>query len=54
LKVQNEYTAADRDSKNSVKKDKKDSIEGLASQTENAAGQGNLKDLYLTTKKKGR
>ena len=37
--------------KKSIKKDKKDYIEELASQAEDAAGQGNLKDLYLTTKK---
>jgi hypothetical protein len=43
-----EYTAADRGVKKSVK-DKKDYIKELASQSENAAGQGNLKDLYLTT-----
>jgi hypothetical protein len=35
-----------------VSRDKKDDIKKSASQTENAAGQGDLKDLYLTRKKK--
>jgi hypothetical protein len=37
--------------KKSTKKDKKDYIEKLTSQTENAAGHGNRTNLYLTTKK---
>ena len=51
VKAQEEYTTANREVKKSIKKDKKDYIEELASQAENAAGQGNLKDLYLTTRK---
>ena len=43
--------AADREVKNSIKKDKRDYIVGLAKQAETAAGQGNLRDLYLVTKK---
>ena len=49
VKTQEEYTAADRDVKKSVKENKKDYIEELACQVEHAVGQGNLKDLYLTT-----
>ena len=37
--------------KRSIRKDKRDYIDNLASQAEEAAGQGNFKDLYLTTKK---
>lgn len=37
--------------KRSIRKDKRDYIDYLASQAEEAAGQGNFKDLYLTTKK---
>ena len=37
--------------KRSIRNDKRDYIENLASQAEEAAGQGNLKDLYLATKK---
>ena len=37
--------------KRSIRKDKRDYINHLASQAEEAAGQGNLKDLYLTTRK---
>jgi hypothetical protein len=51
VKAQEEYTAADREVKKSVKKDKKDYIKELASHAKNAARQGNLKDLYLITKK---
>ena len=37
--------------KRSIKKDKRDHIDNLAQQAETAAGQGNLKDLYMITKK---
>ena len=37
--------------KRSIRKDKRDYINHLVSQAEEAAGQGNLKDLYLTTRK---
>ena len=50
-KAQEEYTIADKMVKKSVKKDKKNYIEDLASQAEAAAGQGNLKDMYQVTKK---
>nr|KAG5705192.1 hypothetical protein BaRGS_011218 [Batillaria attramentaria] len=50
-KAQEEYTAADREVKRSTRKDKRDYIDNLASQAEEAAGQGNLKDLYQVTKK---
>ena len=41
----------DRKVKRSIKKDKRDYIDDLARQAETAAGQGNLRDLYLVTKK---
>ena len=41
----------DREVKRTIKKDKKDYIDDLARQTQTAAGQGNLRDLYLVTKK---
>ena len=41
----------DREVKRSIKKDKRDYIDDLARQAETAAGQGNLRDLYLVTKK---
>nr|KAG5707370.1 hypothetical protein BaRGS_005337 [Batillaria attramentaria] len=50
-KAQEEYTAADREVKRSIRKDKRDYIDNLASQAEEAARQGNLKDLYQVTKK---
>ena len=50
-KAQEVYTAADREVKRSIKKDKRDCIDDLARQAETAAGQGNLRDLYLVTKK---
>ena len=50
-KAQKEYTAADREVKSSIKKDKRDYIDDLARQAETAAGQGNRGDLYLVTKK---
>ncbi|KAK7103279.1 hypothetical protein V1264_018211 [Littorina saxatilis] len=50
-KAQEEYTAAEKEVKKGIKKDKKDYIDNLAKEAEEAAGQGNLKDLYMTTKK---
>ena len=50
-RAQAEYTAVDKEVKRSVKKDKRDYIDGLAREAEAAAGKGNLKDLYLMTKK---
>ena len=50
-KAQEGYTAADREGKRSIKKDKQDYIDDLARQAQTAAGQGNLRDLYLVTKK---
>ena len=50
-RAQEEYTAVDREVKRSIKKDKGDYIDDLARQAETAAGQGNLRDLYLVTKK---
>nr|KAG5695063.1 hypothetical protein BaRGS_032556 [Batillaria attramentaria] len=50
-KAQEEYTAADRGVKRNTRKDKRDYIDNLASQAEEAARQGNLKDLYQVTKK---
>ena len=50
-KAQEEYTAVDREVKRSIKKDKRDYIDDLARQAETAAGQENLRDLYLVSKK---
>ncbi|KAI8484441.1 hypothetical protein Bbelb_378740 [Branchiostoma belcheri] len=49
-KAQEEYTAADREVKKSVRKDKRDHIDSLAKRAEEAAGQGNLRELYQVTK----
>ena len=50
-KAQEEYTTADREVKRSIKKDKRDNIDDLDGQAETAVGEGNLRDLYLVTKK---
>ena len=50
-RAQEEYTAVDREIKRSIKKDKRDYINDLVRQAETGAGQGNLRDLYLVTKK---
>ena len=50
-KAQEEYTTANKKVKRSIKKDKQDYVEELASQAEIAAGQRNFKHLYLTTRK---
>ena len=41
----------DREVKRSIKKDKRDYIDDLARQAQTTAGQENLRDLYLVTKK---
>ena len=50
-KSQEEYTAVDREVKKSIKEDKKNYVESLAGQAEEAAGRGNLKDLFNITRK---
>ena len=45
------YTEANKEVKRSVKRDKKDFVERLAGQAEEAAGQRNLKELYDITRK---
>ena len=50
-KAQAEYTAAEREVKRSIRNDKRDYINHLASQAEEAVSESNFKDLYLTTKK---
>ena len=50
-KAQEEYTAVDKEVKESIKKDKKDFIEDLARNAEEAAGQGNLRELYQVTRR---
>ena len=50
-RAQEECTAVNREVKRSVKKDKRDYIDDLARQAETAAGQENMRDLYLVTKK---
>ena len=50
-RAQEEYMAVDREVNRSIKKDKRDYIDDLARLVETAAGQGNLGDLYLVTKK---
>ena len=49
-KAQEEYTAVDKEVKESIKKDKRDFIEDLARKAEEAAGQGNLRELYQVTR----
>ncbi|KAM9354979.1 LOW QUALITY PROTEIN: androglobin [Pholidichthys leucotaenia] len=49
-RAQEEYTVVGMEVKKSIKKDKRDYIDNLARQAE-AAEQGNMKDLYLVTKK---
>ncbi|XP_075316757.1 uncharacterized protein LOC142376932 [Odontesthes bonariensis] len=50
-RAQEAYTAADKEVKKSIKKDKRDHFDDLAKQAEEAAGKGNLRELYLTTRK---
>ncbi|KAL1251969.1 hypothetical protein QQF64_019765 [Cirrhinus molitorella] len=49
--AQAEYAQAQKEVKKSVKKDKRDFIEGLVEEAEQVAYNGNMKELYDTTKK---
>lgn len=49
-KAQEEYTVAGKQVKKSIRKDKRDYIDGLAKRAEKAAGMGNLRELYQVTK----
>ena len=51
VKAQAEYNRANKRVKESIKKDKNDYVDSLASQAEEAAGQGNIKELYMLRKK---
>ncbi|RXN14088.1 endonuclease-reverse transcriptase [Labeo rohita] len=51
VKAQEDYTAADKEVKTSVKRDKRDYINDLANQAEEAAGKGNQRDLYAVTRR---
>ena len=46
-----EYETANKEVKKSAKCDKRNYIENLAQEAEEAAGKNNLKELYMTTKK---
>ena len=50
-KAQEEYAEANKDVKRSIKADKRTFVDGLAEEAEQAAGSGNLKQLYDTTRK---
>ena len=50
VKAQAEYNTANKRVKESIKKDKNDYVDSLASQAEEAAGQGNIKELYMLSK----
>ena len=48
---QAEYTEANKEVKKSARMDKRNFIEGLAQEAEDAAGKGNMKEVYRITKK---
>ncbi|KAL3888482.1 hypothetical protein ACJMK2_000849, partial [Sinanodonta woodiana] len=50
-KANDEYAEANRSVKRSIKKDKKNYVEMLATEAEEAAHHGNTRDLYATIKK---
>ena len=51
LKLQAEYQSKDKEVKRSVRKDKREWVEHIAREAEDAAGQGNMKVVYEATKK---
>lgn len=50
-KAQEDYTVTDKEVKKSIRKDKWDHNDNLAKQAEEAAGQENLRELYMVTTK---
>ena len=50
-RAQEAYTTANKKVKNSIKADKRNFIDTLATEAEEAALHGNMRDLYNTTKK---
>ena len=50
-KAQEEYAEVNREVKKSIKVDKRNYIDSLAEEAEQAAGRGNMKELYDTTRK---
>ena len=51
LRLQAEYQSKDKEVKRSVRKDKREWVEHIAREAEDAAGQGNMKGVYEATKK---
>ncbi|XP_078357393.1 uncharacterized protein LOC144642296 [Oculina patagonica] len=49
--AQQQYTGAHKEVRRSIKRDKRNHIDNLARQAEEAAARGNMKELYNTTKK---
>jgi len=49
--AQSKYTTAHKEVRKSIRKDKKNFVDALASEAEVAAGKGNLKELYDNTRK---
>ena len=49
--AQKEYTVAHQKVRRSIRRDKRNHVDRLATQAEKAATQGNMKDLYDTTRK---
>lgn len=50
-RAQEEYTQVNNEVKKSIRKDKRAHIDNLAQQADTAAAQGNMKDLYMITRK---
>ena len=50
-KAQEEYTAAQKKVKKNIKKYKREYVDDIAKEAEEAAGKGDLKDLYMVTRK---
>ena len=50
-KAQEEYSEANKNVKRSVKADKTNCMEGMADEAEQAANQGNMRELYTTIRK---
>ena len=50
-KAQEEYTAADKEVKRNIKKDKRDYVDDMVKEADEAAGKGNLRDMYMLNRK---
>jgi hypothetical protein len=49
--AEDEYTATDKEVERNITKDNREYVDSLAKKVEGDAGKGNMKDMYILTRK---